>query len=238
MRVLTCCLGIAMITAFMGCESNGSPSAGSMDGQEIEVRCTDDGIAVDGDTMTASADGVHIDVNNITGEDARLVASRVQENPTMTIPPGTSTVVALTPPGEVRLWCGPHNENPKNRSVTVTVKDPQGFYHSVNLADALGCEPNEGIDGAPSGWGSTAREAADAFAAQLDAEVKITEGNGYRDHDRKEFLLYVNGQGYGTLDVYPDMHPQLGDQYRAAYGVICSTRERPRYKPGTTGGDG
>ena len=178
--------------------------------------------------MTASADGVHLEVTNTTGEDARLVASRVQEDPTMVIPPGTSTVVALIPPGQVRLWCGPHNENPRNRSVTVTVKDPQNFYRSVDLADALGCDPNVGINGDPPGWGSTAQEAAEAFAARLDAEVKISDGNGYRDHDRKQFLVHINGQGFGTLDVYPETHPQRGDQYRAAYGTICSTQEMPR----------
>lgn len=233
---MTSRLGIAVFAALTSCESDGSSSARSR--TEIDVRCTDKGIAVEGDTMTASADGVHLEVTNTTGKDARLVASRVQEDPTMVIPPGTSAVVAPIPPGQVRLWCGPHNKIQRNRSVTVTVKDPQSFYRSVDLSDALGCEPNEGIDGEPPGWGSTAREAAEAFAAQLDAEVEISDGNGYRDHGRKEFLVYINGQGFGTLDVYPDTHPQHGDQYRAAYGTICSTQEKPRYKPGTTGGDG
>jgi hypothetical protein len=166
---------VAVLVSGVACDG-GSSAAGSR--ESARVRCTDRGIAVEGETMTASRDGVHVEVTNTTGKDAQLVASRVQENPTMTIPPGTSTVVALIPPGEVRLWCGPHDQNPKNRSVTVTVKDPQGFYRSINLTDALGCVPNEGIDGDPPGWGSTAREAADAFAAQLEAEGKITEGNG------------------------------------------------------------
>jgi hypothetical protein len=233
MRMPTWCMGIAMLATLMGCDG-GDSSSGSTSAQEIEVQCTDEGITLDGDTGTASADGVHLPVTNTTDDDARLVASPVSENPTHTIAPGTETIVVLAPPGEVRLWCGPHNENPKNRSVTVTVKDPQGFYRSVNLADALGCKLDESLDGDPPGWGSTAREAADAFVAQLDAEVKVTEGNGYRDHDRKEFLLYVNGRGYGTLDAYPEP----GGRYRASYGTVCSARERPRYNPGTVGGDG
>lgn len=230
--MLTCCLAITTLAALTGCH-DGDSSTASKTNRTAGVRCTDEGIAIDGDEMTASADGVHLPVTNTTEGDARLVAGPVSENPTHTIPPGTSTIVLLAPPGELRLSCGPHNEVPKNRAVTVTVKDPRGFYRSVNLADALGCEPDESVDGDPPGWGSTAREAAEAFAAQLDAGARIIEGNGYRDHVRQEFVLYVNGVGYGTLDAYP----QPGDRYRASFGVICSTRTTG-YKPGTVGGDG
>lgn len=239
MRMRTGGLGLAMLAAMIGCDGGDSSSAGSRSAQEIDLRCTDDGITLDGETVTASADGVHLPVTNTTDEDVKLVATPVQENPTHTIPPGASAVVLLAPPGKVRLSCGPDNFASKNRVVDLTVADPEGFYRSVDLADALGCRPDEGVDGDPPGWGTTAREAADAFAAQLlEAEVKITEGNGYRGQVRKEFLLFVNGSGYGTLDVYPDLLPELGDGYRASYGMICSARERPRYKPGTVGGDG
>lgn len=232
------CLGIVLLAASIGCNSNSS-SAASRRTERIEVRCTNEGIVVEGDTVAASADGVHIPVTNTTGGEARLVVGPVSENPTHTVSPGRSTVVVLARPGKVQLSCGPHNEAPRNPAVEITVIDPDGFYRSVNLPETLGCEPDQYVDGDPPGWGATAREAAEAFVAQLEAEATIADGNGYRDHDRKEFLLYIEGTGYGTLDAYPDVHPELGSkQYRAALGIVCSAREWPGYKPGTVGGDG
>ena len=191
-------------------------------------------------TVTASADGVHVQVTNTTGIDLRLVADPVQDDPTLTIPPGTSTRVILTPPGEASVRCDEGQPNAVSRPIKITVEDPHGFYRSVNVAAALGCEPGTHVSLHDAAWGVTPDAAAHAYADQVsnsvEGEVTVTKGNGYRDHGRHEFLLYVGGQGYGTLDVYRDVRPEGEEQFRASYGRVCMERVFPDHKPGTEGG--
>ncbi|HYH49437.1 MAG TPA: hypothetical protein VEG38_07800 [Acidimicrobiia bacterium] len=190
----------------------------------VDVHCTTDGVALDRDRVTASGDGVHLRVANTVGGEALLVADPVTENPTVRIPPGTSTVVLLAPPGKVRLRCEPPGPQPEHPSVTMTVEDPYGFYRSIDVPAALGCEPDATVALHDAAWGVTARAAADAYAAALDGQVRVTEGNGYPDHERQQFLVHVDGSGRGTLDAHPDLHPELGWRFRASYDTVCSAR--------------
>ena len=97
----------------------------------IEVVCTKDGETrlPAMTTVAARADGVHVRVDNRTGETTSIGAVGDASA-------GTSTLVASAPPGHVNVACYPgswHDDQDPPRPVRITVVDPAGHWVSGEL---------------------------------------------------------------------------------------------------------
>ena len=96
----------------------------------LSVVCEADGSTVLGnDEVSASPDGVHIEVDNRAGEFVSLNGTGQDFSE------GITEQAAAIAPGEVRVacWPGSMHTGPEPRRFPVQVLDPEGFYSAAEL---------------------------------------------------------------------------------------------------------
>jgi hypothetical protein len=99
------------------------------------VVCEKDGsTALLTDSVTAQADGVHVEVDNRTGEGAQMIGLITDVND------GANSFVTSVPPGRVKVACYPYSrhEEPAPEGLDLTIEDPNGYWVDQDLE----CGPN------------------------------------------------------------------------------------------------
>ena len=128
---------VALVLLAAAC---GSPSARTSardadetDPESVLVTCHEDGsTTLSSHTVAARADGVHVDVDNRTGESASLIGLGPD------VDTGKSAIEVGLGPGPVRVACWPFSRHGKQESsevpkVRLEITDPEGLYHSGEL---------------------------------------------------------------------------------------------------------
>jgi hypothetical protein len=115
--------------------------------QTLEVICYEDGSTeVVNDEVRASADGVHIRVDNRAGEFVSLNGTGLDFGE------GTKEQAARTPPGriEVACWPGSKHRGPEPPTTPVRIVDPDGVWTESKLE----CPPGDMMGDAILDYGS------------------------------------------------------------------------------------
>jgi hypothetical protein len=197
------------------------PEEPTADGSaSLDVACTPDGIVVSGSTVTATAEGVVVNVSSTMPTSTYLTFSGAHWGSGDPIPNQDEVWTLPIPPGDLELSCMPSGAPDPTSSANVTITDPDHHWRTATLDD-FGC--NWG--GQPS-WkygpasGSSAEQAVDKLLSEFAQEGPAMTADpveiGYVAAPTQTWIASRSTGPYLTIDV-----TQTGSSFSAMPDYLC-----------------
>ena len=225
------CAPIAVVVLLCACgtaqEAGPGSGAGTPTGipARLDIVCRADGSTELLNTeVRASADGVHIQVDNRAGEFVSL------NNTGRDFSEGVTEQVAASEPGDLKVacWPGSMHRGPEPELHAATVHDPDGYWVQGELEcprdDLIAATTNDfmggsqGIDGDPE---RIARKQMDGL--EPDDEIFTV---GYPEGEQREVAIERNDEIIALLSYY---EPEEGGWLLGSYSACDSARINESY---------
>lgn len=205
MRRLTVGLmGAVLLVA--GCGSEPEPAGRVSDGppvvNELAVTCAEDGSTEVADSeVTVQADGLHVRMDNLTGEPVSMNGLGWDFSE------GVSTEALPVPPGPIGIACWPYSKHEGGEPplTDISVLDPNGLWVDPELECIVGPESNVIFDHLFASPGEKGDPVEIARGVLHDLENDdVVERAGYPD-EKQRVTVRVQREGKTVVAVHLDL---------------------------------